>query len=92
MAEVTSFQELNELRNEDLLERYIALWSRFQFSSTVADKILLYMNRHWTNREADRTTSTTQTYAAYDVSISLNLTKIDYLTSAGRLNLENGAF
>lgn len=41
------------MHNEDLLEKYTLLWTRFQFSSTVVNGIFAYLNRHWIRREID---------------------------------------
>ncbi|KAI6181518.1 CULLIN-2 domain-containing protein [Aphelenchoides besseyi] len=59
--------QLVELHGEDLLEKYKEVWTRFQFSSTVANGIFAYLNRHWIKREIDE--GKPEVYEIYNLAI-----------------------
>ncbi|KAI6173378.1 CULLIN-2 domain-containing protein [Aphelenchoides besseyi] len=60
-------KQLVGLHGEDLLEKYKEVWTRFQFSSTVANGIFAYLNRHWIKREIDEGKS--DVYEIYNLAI-----------------------
>ncbi|KAI6198055.1 hypothetical protein M3Y94_01299700 [Aphelenchoides besseyi] len=60
-------QQLIGLHGEDLLKKYTTVWLRFQFSSTVANGIFAYLNRHWIKREVDE--GKADVYEIYNLAI-----------------------
>ncbi|KAL3113406.1 hypothetical protein niasHT_010746 [Heterodera trifolii] len=49
-------QECQRLSGDQLLDYYTEQWTKFQFSSTVANGIFSYLNRHWIKRNIDEAT------------------------------------